>query len=314
MASLTRCLSCMGTDYAEHANFAVGHGFTRLFQSADGFANCVLTSRKRTPRRGGIYFWVAENGEAYVGKATSFRARLSAHLQNHGDIKYAFFKPVAASDRSDVEKQLILAAGRDFPIRNIKHAAFGVTHVPFDDIVSRPEREIFLQNGDLLSQHSRGNLDEFRRRQVHAFNRFSSDPNFDVACVALSLFISRVIPRPMETETRFWSVTLKPKGHLLRVNAGQQEVFTITPRGSKLCARVLTTEPSTWLADGPMYETDSYVAWVRLDKLSGWLRNARLQSARELVVGLMRQTRAINFRSHCPQLVDAALSRANELL
>ena len=307
MSGLAQCLSCMGPAYAEHASFALGHGFTRLFQSADGFANCVLTGRKRKPRRGGIYFWVAENGEAYVGKATSFYARLRAHLQNHDDIKYAFFKPVARSDRSDVEKQLILAAGRNFAIRNIKHAAISVTHVPFDDIVSPPERELFLKNGELLPQRGRGDLDEFHRRQLHAFDRFSSDPDFDVACVALGLFISRVIPRPMETETRFWSVTLKPKGHLLRINAGQQEVFTVTPRRSKLWARVLTTEPGNWLSEGPMYATESYVTWVRLDKLSDWLRNSRLQSARELVVGLMRQSKAINYRSHCPQLVEAAL-------
>jgi len=297
----------MGTQFADQARFAVDHQFSRLFHSADGFAACWLTGRHSKPCRGGVYFWVAADGQAYVGQAKSFHARLRAHLQKHQDVRYAFFRPVAKSERGAIERSLIRAADQLFKVRNIKHAAYGVTRVPFDDVVGPGERTIFLNGGALPSQHDRREVSEFARRKAIEFERFRDEPDFDSVCSALGLFLSRVIPRPLETEASFWSVTLKPKYHLLRLNAGQQEVLTISRRRDRIGAHVFTAEPVSRMCEGPVYETDSYVSCVPLAKLSAWLRGPRLQSARELVVGLMRQSNAINYKSHCPQLVEAAL-------
>jgi hypothetical protein len=308
---LDRCVSSMGTEFAKHAEFAFSHGFTHLFRSDDGFTNCLLTGRRWKPRRGGVYFWIATNRQVYVGKAASFHGRLRSHLQRHRDVKYAFFKPVAKTARDDVEKWLIRAADGKFAVRNIKHAAYGVMRVPFDEVVPQEERLFFLENGHLPSCVERSELSEFYRRQLDAFQRFSKESDFNATCMALQEFISRAIPRPLETEAIFWSVTLNPAGHLLRVNVGQQEVFTITRIRKKLWARIFTAERKSLFSEGPIYETESYVSWVKPNQLSRWLKNARLQSVRELVVGLMRQSNALNYKSHCPQLIEAALRHQN---
>jgi hypothetical protein len=86
---------------------------------------------------------------------------------------------------------------------------------------------------------------------------------------ALRVFISNCIPNPASTENRFWSVTLYPQqGTLLRVNSGQQEVFTVFDADGDgyLVARPLA---SKWLnvkefLEGPHYKTQSFAYFVDL--------------------------------------------------
>ena len=92
----------------------------------------------------GIYFWIAENGEAYVGQAKNVRRRLLQHWKVHRDILEAAFQPVDANDLDAVEADLIKRVGKAYPTRNIKLALETAAYVPFDQFMSASQRHSFL--------------------------------------------------------------------------------------------------------------------------------------------------------------------------
>ena len=80
---------------------------------------------------------------------------------------------------------------------------------------------------------------------------------------ALKKFIAECIPYPELTENRLWSVSICPTPRTkVRINAGQQEVFTVFDEGGEggLVARPLSAK---WLnvpqfIDGPLYKSNSF--------------------------------------------------------
>lgn len=308
---LTLCKSVLPDAYHRHVEFAFEEGFTHLVDLTDGATRCLLSGRSFEPRRGGIYFWIAENGEAYVGKAKVVRSRLSQHAVNHPDLRWAFFKYVAEHERDTVEQETIRRADQLFTTRNIKHALMTSVHRPLDDLIDPEDQAKFIAGGEMQIGDWRSHP-ELKAKQEAGWRRFQSQKHAEVAAKALRLFIERTLPRAAETEVAFWSVTAAPKHHLLRLNAGQQEVFTVADYEGELVARVLTPQPRLGLVEGPIYETISYVSAVPVDFLSDWLTGRRLRSARELVIRLMRQSQPLNSRSHCPRLIDFAFDLDRE--
>lgn len=304
-SKLAKCRNHVPERFLDRAEFALANGFTRLFTLDDDFRECRLSESSERPKSGGIYFWVAANGVAYVGKATSFFSRLRAHQRKHDDIVFAFFKPLAKTLRDEAERNLIQSSEKRFGTRNIKYAADTTVRVPLDDLVSQDEREAFLRGDTVPDPNEWRELPELAEKQANKFRRCAQSERFATVLIAVRQYLHAAIPKPSATEVRFWSITLFDDTSI-RINVGQQEVFTVDEYDGQLLARVLTSVPRLGVVEGPIYETGSFVSAVSVDFLETWLTGRRLLSCRRLVINLMRHTRAINFGSHCPQIVDAA--------
>lgn len=278
------------------------NGFEDFLTADDGFGRSTSSRRRWANRnRPGIYFWLADNGEAYIGQSVRPLARLRQHLRDHGDITHAAFQRCLRQDLNALEQKLVDVAGRHFPLRNIKFAVSTASPVAFDQLVSPAEQAAFVAGGD-LENGPWAPLEDHVRLQARKFERFVADPASATALQALRLFVSRAIPKPAATEEKFWSVSLFPDRRFVRVNAGHQEVFTYDGRVGRV--RVLSDCRLSWQHLWRMpYEVPSWVNRVRPAHLDWWLAGDRLLSCRRLVVRLMRHTQALNSASHCPQMM-----------
>jgi len=132
--------------YRPWAKVAADLGFTDFVSAEDGFRTELKSNAPWVNGAAcGIYFWVAQDGETYVGKTVNARARLREHWRNHPDLAYASFQAVPASMLGEREKTLISEVEARFSTRNIKHALKTQTHVPFDDFVNEFDQAEFLK-------------------------------------------------------------------------------------------------------------------------------------------------------------------------
>lgn len=287
-------------------------GFTDVLCPEDGFRTSLSTGKPWAFATGcGVYCWIADNGEVYVGQAISARARLNQHWRNHRDILLATFLPTARAHLDERARALIGTIGEHFPLRNIKHALRTAAHVPFDRIVTEVERTAFLSGQPRQAVRlAWRELALLEQKHAPDYARWTLHPEAADAIRSLGLFILHCLPKPAETEARFWSVTLFPQaGSLLGVNVGQQEVFTVIEEDG-VFARPLARVRLDATAMGPYYRTDSYDAFVPAATFGRWLTPERLVACRDLVVWLARHTTTLNSGSHCPQIVRAAAASA----
>lgn len=294
---------------ARWSDLASRSGFVDFLSPEDGFKTCARSGRPWTNKdQPGIYFWLAEDGETYIGQSVTPRSRLRQHVRDHGDMMLACFMPCAQSDLDRVEGELINQLGGHFPLRNIKLAVSTSRDVPFDELVDATERERFLAGEEITDGHWQ-DLELLTRLQTARFAKFLAHDGAQEALAAARLFISRAIPKPAATEASFWSVTLFPRTCFIRINAGQQEVFTCEGQKGEGEVRILTDNRISLLRSRKArYRVPSYVTTVSASKLEEWLIGDGLKSCRRLVVRLMRHTTTLNSGSHCPQAVrlDAA--------
>ena len=294
---------------AEWSKLASRAGFTDFVSPEDGFRTCLASSTAWANKdRPGIYFWLATDGEAYIGQSVSPQSRLRQHWRDHRDIEKACFRACPIEDLDRVEEELIDRFGQQFPLRNIKHAVATTREVPFDRLVTDAERERFLAGAMLLDDGFRES-ELLMRLQARKFEKFAAIEGGRVALAAARAFIDLAIPKPAATEVSFWSITLFPSKCFLRVNAGQQEVFTCGagPDGEE--ARILTDKRISLLRSHDAGDrVPSYVTSVRPSRVTAWLSGEALLSCRRLVVRLMRHTTTLNSGSHCPQAVRADLA------
>jgi len=297
--------SAMAPDEAARwSDLAARSGFVDFLSPEDGFRTCVRSGRPWTNKdRPGIYFWLAEDGEAYIGQSVTPRSRLRQHVRDHGDVMLACFRPCAQSDLDRVEEELINQLGGHFPLRNIKLAVATSRDVPFDELVDAEERESFIAGGEVTDGDWQ-DLELLTRLQTAKFIKFLAHDGAREVLAAARLFISRAIPNPAATEASFWSITLFPRTCFIRINAGQQEVFTCEGRAGESKVRILTDERVSLLRSRKApYRVPSYVTTVSASAMEEWLTADVLESCRRLVVRLMRHTTTLNSGSHCPQAV-----------
>jgi hypothetical protein len=282
-------------------------GFRDFVTPSDGFRDCVGPRRPWVNSRDpGIYFWIASNGEAYIGQSVSPRSRLRQHLLAHDDITRAAFQRCPREKLDALEAELVRCASKHFPLRNIKLAVSTASHVPFDVLVPYDEQRAFVA-GEQLPIGECNTFEQLERLQVRKFHRLLEHALAEEALKSTRLFLSRVMPRPADTEVGFWSATVQPTGRLVRLNCGQQEVFTYEATAGAASVRIFTDARVHWLRScRSSYQTRSFVTCVRPGTMDRWLAGEALLSCRRLVVQLMRHTQALNSASHCPQLVRRA--------
>jgi len=293
------------TSHERWLRAAQANGFHDFLFAKDSFRRASRGRKHWTNRnKPGIYFWLADNGEAYVGQSVKPQSRLRQHMRDHGDIVNAAFRSCPKKHLNALERQLVKALEPEFKLRNIKFAVSTGSAVAFDAIVSPAEQKAFVEGG-VLDQGVWQPLEEPTRIQARKFEKFSATRDSQAALRAVQLFVSRAIPYPGTTEFGFWSVSLYRSG-FIRVNAGHQEVFTWN--GPSKRVRVFSDKSlsllRSWRAG---YEMPSWVNFVRPASLDEWLSGSRLLSTRRLIVRLMRHTQALNSGSHCPQLLRIQL-------
>lgn len=280
-----------------HDFIAADDGFKSTLHNGEAWGNANAT---------GVYFWVAEDGEMYVGKATRVISRLMSHRKKHPDLVYFSFQIVPAEDMGALETELIRnVQSRGHPTRNIKDALDTNVQVPFDDFVTLSERQDFL-SGEPLSNFEWRDLPVLEQKHASKFSRLLKEPRATEILTLLRLYIENVIPNAGTTEMSFWSVSLYTQIHIIRINVGQQEVFTITKEGDELMVRPLTQRKFSWWPKETIYKTRCYDNAMPAKRFAKWLRGERLLASRELVIWLMRHTTTLNSGSHCPQVVRAA--------
>ena len=280
------------------------HSFVDFLSPEDGFRTCVGTQARWARRSSpGIYFWIAEDGEAYVGQSIAPQNRLRQHMRDHGDLVHAAFLPCQRDELDRHEARLVDIVGKHLPLRNIKLAASTASDVPFDKLVSREEQAAFL-DGAVLADIAWRDLNHLTQLQAHRFRRYLGRADALEGLGALQTFVSRALPKPAATEVRFWSATVRARDGFIRVNAGQQEVFTYELIDGQRFVRLLTAGPIEHDASFRMrYQTPSFVTGIPPGELEPWLTGRALLSCRALVIQLMRHTQALNSGSHCPQAV-----------
>ena len=238
-------------------DFAKGLGFTDLLSAEDGFRTSLVTGEPwANMNKCGVYFWIADDGETYVGETVNARSRLITHFRRHPDIRLAGFQLVPREMRKAREKELIkLVEASVFPTRNIKLAFNTRTFVPFDQFISPSELSTFLHSEVIDDDPDQWqDLPLLIQKQAGRFQQLNDIPDKDEILEALVIYLWCVLPRPRLLENHFWSVTLFPGSHILRVNAGQQEIFTIRrAEDGALWARMLTLRPFGTRPEGPMY-------------------------------------------------------------
>lgn len=298
--------SSLADNIARWSKLASEAGFIDFLSPEDGFKTCQRAGDSWVNKdQPGIYFWLASDGEAYVGQSIKPQSRLRQHWRDYRDVSHACFMPCDREHLDRLEESLISRLGKHFPLRNIKHAVTTSSEVPFDKVINDEERERFLVGHDLPDEPWR-DFDLLTRLQARKFARFVAVECGMEALTAARTFIRQAIPRPAATEVGFWSITLFPAKCFVRVNAGQQEVFTCAGGSGGSEARVLTDKRISLLHSySAGYRVPSYVTTMAPGAVGGWLMGDALLSCRRLVVRLMRHTTTLNSGSHCPQAVRA---------
>lgn len=292
-------------------------GFTDFISPEDGFRT-LDGSFWPGSNSSGIYCWIAENGEAYVGQAVSVRRRLLDHWKVHRDMVAAAFMKLDPEKLDEVERDCVNDISNLFATRNIKHALSTSSFVPFDAFVTEAERHAFLCGSSPTWDLRWRDLQILEPKQGAKFRCMRQERRFKEILDALKIFISNCIPNPAFTENRFWSVTLYPQPLTkLRVNAGQQEVFTVLEGNGEdsLFARPLAKKRLNVkeYMEGPGYKTQSFAYFIEIDDLDRWFTTEHIVAVRELVVWLMRHTTSLNNGSHCPQVIRAAFRESKDL-
>ena len=284
-------------------------GCTSLSSSEDGFDSCegpLAGNWGAKEKICGIYCWVTENGDAYVGQSVNIRNRLKQHFIAHRDLLFAAFQEFAKSRLDAEEAKAVRCFETEFPLRNIKLVKSSATHLPIDDFITPNDQSYFVENGNRASwlREPRREMPLLEVRQRSKLRVLEQDESYALIKNLVTEFVIRCVPRPIATENRFWSVTYFPEGWtIVRVNVGQQEQFTINTHGEDLFVRLLAPiRYSGWLTR-PIYKTKSYVSKLSLEKFKGLLQdNAQTEPVRELSIWLARHTTPLNIGSHCPAL------------
>jgi len=294
--------------WAKHAQEL---GFTDFISPEDGFSTELSNNSKwENESSAGVYAWITENGHSYVGQAVNVRSRLGQHWKNYRDIAYASFQIVEAASLDHAEKVLIVKMEERFPSTtlNIKFAASSAKTVPFDLIFPPKKTEKFLAGQGMTASQKWQDWPLLENKRERRFAKFKMEPLYGKALAALQVFIERCIPDAPGTEVKFWSVSLlHPLKQTFRVNVGQQEVFTLWDDGTHIFARILAKSQLSPDFDFPLYETNSFANFVKLEEFDSWLVAEKIIECRKLVVWLMRHTVPLNSGSHCPQLIRAVL-------
>lgn len=181
-----------------------------------------------------------DNGERYVGQAVDVVRRFTAHRRRWADIVAIQFSPHPTGDLDPLERDAIHRQQTGHPLRNKAFAIGPAGPSPLDMAVTPSQQDACLAADDNelagveLGDGIRTVTDSARDAGRAAYSRLMSRPNATTAVELLSAFVHSVLPRPRETEGRFWGVSAAPSTgssahwrRLAAVSVHSMETFVI---------------------------------------------------------------------------------------
>ncbi len=291
----------------------------------------------RSRGRCGIYELTFADGERYVGQAVDVVARFGMHRQKWHDIVEIAFRRVPRDRLDDEEREQIRrreSAG--VRLRNVVHTAGRLGAAELDLILPPSEQERWLAGHEpcpIPLALREGDAD-LRRRTRHQFDRLRADARFtDGMARLIGAYLRLTMPVPEQTERDFWTLTALPGTNsasfprLFTVSVHSLETLFVCHdrrRPQDLHIRLNVDEAAarsqlrTRLRLRAMgaarahYRVRPGVLALRFgsvdDAYDALTRPQIVKAARRLNLDLMRKGPALNWKTHCPDLVRHVLS------
>ena len=311
-----------------------GPGIDRL--KVDGLSS-IAHLLPKTRGRCGVYELTFADGERYVGQAVDVVARFGAHRRTWTDIVEIAFQRVSRDRLDDVERDQIRrreAAG--VQLRNVVHTTGRLGASDLDLLLPLPQQQCWLDD----HQPHQVRLDDrpddsvLRRRTRHRFDRLRADPRFTNELTHLIGTYLRVsMPAPELTELSYWTLSALPTTNaatyprLLTISVHALETLYVcydrrTPQDLLIYLNVDETVARSRLRTrlrlasmhtvGANYRIRPGVLGLRFTSAraanDALAQPQIIKAARKLNLDLMRKGPALNWKVHCPGLVEHVLA------
>ncbi|MEV0430580.1 GIY-YIG nuclease family protein [Micromonospora sp. NPDC050495] len=309
-------------------------GVDRL--TVDGL-NSIAHLLPKAGGRCGVYELTFADGERYVGQAVDVVARFGAHRKTWTDIVEIAFRRVPRDRLDEVERDQIRwreAAGAR--LRNVVYTTGRLGASDLDLLVPPSEQRRWLADHQPREIRLADRPDDpvVRRRTRHRFDRLRTDSRFSGELADLiGAYLRATMPALERTELSYWTLSALPG-----TNAGTYpRLFTIsvhaletlyvchdrrTPRDLQIRLNVdeavarSQLRTRLWLSSIRAVRANYRIRPGVLGLRFASARAARdaltrapvIKAARKLNLDLMRKGPALNWKTHCPDLVEHVLS------
>ncbi|MBQ1066091.1 MULTISPECIES: GIY-YIG nuclease family protein [unclassified Micromonospora] len=304
--------------------------------AVDG-AGSIAHLLPRSRGRCGIYELTFADGERYVGQAVDVVARFGMHRQKWHDIVEIAFRRVPR-DRLDEEErdQIRRRESAGVRLRNVVHTAGRLGAADLDRILPPPRQQRWLAGHEpcrIPLALGEGDPD-LRRRTRHQFDRLRADARFTAEMGRLvGAYLRLTIPAPEQTERDFWTLTALPGTNAARY----PRLFTVSvhaletlfvchdrrrPQAPHIRLNIDETVARSQFrtrlrlramgAARAPYRVRPGVLALEFESVESahdaLTRPQIVKAARRLNLDLMRKGPALNWKTHCPDLVRHVLS------
>ncbi|MFI6130637.1 GIY-YIG nuclease family protein [Micromonospora sp. NPDC051141] len=287
--------------------------------------------------RCGVYELIFADGQRYVGQAVDVVTRFCAHRRTWSDIVEIAFRRVSRSQLDEAERDQIHrreAAG--VQLRNVVHTTGRLSVSELDLLLPPAEQQRWLTDDEPqpVAFADRPIDSALRHRTSHRFSRLKADRRFtDELARLVGAYLRATMPAPALTELSYWTVSALPGTNagayprLLTVSVHALETLYVchrkhTPQEleihlnidrsaarSRLRARLGLALMHTAEA---RYRIRPGVLGLRFTSTrsahDALTRPGIIKAARKLNLDLMRKGPALNWKTHCPDLVEHVLS------
>ncbi|QGU04528.1 GIY-YIG nuclease family protein [Corynebacterium comes] len=201
----------------------------------------------------GIYVLEFENGESYVGQAVDVRKRFVSHCRNSAhhpawhDITHISFTPYPAAELNVRETTVIQALKREgCPLRNKAMNLFHEQVSPLDKVIS-PVDQYHWADSEYLHRTASQVPERKMARAIADLppgaSKMSRLPMYGECLADVAAFIDLVLPDPLATMEKYWTVSDCPStngGRFYTVNVGVLEMLRcIRAFGERSCLNTI---------------------------------------------------------------------------
>lgn len=186
----------------------------------------------------GVYVLEFENGEYYVGQAKDVRKRFVNHCRDTShhpawtDITHISFTPHPAQELNIQEATMIQhLQKKEKRLRNRSLNLFHEQPSPLDKVIP-PVDQFHWADADYLSREATRLTSGELANAVAALpplpSGMSRMPRYEAALQDLATFIDLVLPMPLKTQEKFWTISDMPatnRGRYYTLNVGVLEML-----------------------------------------------------------------------------------------
>lgn len=289
-------------------------------------------------KRCGIYVLHFANDEYYIGLSINVATRFLQHRKTYDDIEFVSFKRLSLGELRKEEERIIKNAEKSkFRLRNKIHTSVTVSTSPFDEIMDIQVGTEWIADVDNNDFSGERIVDEEHRRKYQRnYQHLREKPMGNEAIEVFRQYVKNCIPAPLRTELYYWSVTCLPgdgKWLYIRLNV-KQEVLRIVKSGNDievvfflarsvyennnffknlgqslkqfLKYRAITGGIGLYEAGGQDQIAVSIFGYENALKLLN--EEKFIRAVRTLNLRIMRKTFNLQYRYHCYDLADQALT------